>query len=57
MKAFNNLTAQEKFMNMAKLGTVSTCGNDFHGSLKTNEFNVLSLTPYTLCESMVDSIS
>jgi hypothetical protein len=53
MKAFNNLTAQEKFMNMAKLGTVSTCGNDFHGSLKTNKFNVLGFTPYTLCESMV----
>ena len=37
-------------MNMAKLGTVSTCGKDFHGSLKSNKINVLGLTPYTLCE-------
>ena len=50
MKAFNNLTTQEKFMNMAKLGTVSTGGKHFHGSLKSNKFNKLGVTPYTLCE-------
>ena len=46
----NNLTGQEKFMNMVKLGTVSTGGKHFHGSLKINIFNVLGVTPYTLCE-------
>jgi hypothetical protein len=37
-------------MNMAKLGTVSTGGKHFHSSLKSNKFNVLGVTPYTLCE-------
>jgi hypothetical protein len=46
----NTLTTQEKFMNMAKLGTVSTGGKHFHGSLKSNKFNNLGVTPYTLCE-------
>lgn len=37
-------------MNMAKLGIVSTFGNDCQSSLKSNRFNVLGFTPYTLCE-------
>ena len=37
-------------MNMAKLGTVSTSGNDCQSSLKYNKFNALGVTSYTLCE-------
>ena len=40
---FDNLTTREKFMNMAKLGTVS-------GVQKTIENSAMRCNSYTLCE-------
>lgn len=48
----NNLTRQEKFMNMAKLGIVSTVGNFFHSFNKLSKYGACRMTAYTLCEVM-----
>lgn len=37
-------------MNMAKLGTVSAGGNNFHSTTKPNNGGACGLIPYTLCE-------
>jgi len=50
MNHLDSLTVQEKKMNMAKLGTVSTAGNYFQSLGKRHKQRDCGLMRYTLCE-------